>query len=245
MSAAEALTRDHTPAAIRSRLAAPRRPGHLGDFVYGAIDGTVTTFAVVSGVAGAGLSHRVVIILGLANLLADGFSMAVGNFLSTRAEAQRRDRDRREEERHVDLVPDGEREEVRQIFAAKGFAGADLERAVAVITADRARWVDTMLAEELGHAVRAPSPYRAALATFAAFVVVGFLPIAVFVLPGDVASPYLWSALLTAAAFLAIGAAKARVVGQPGWRGALETLAIGGAAAAVAYAAGALLEGVA
>jgi hypothetical protein len=88
--------------------------------IYGAIDGTVTTFAVVAGVAGAGLSAGVVIILGLANLLADGFSMAVGNFLATRAEQLAR----RQEEAHVPQIPDGEREEIRQIFAAKGFQAA-------------------------------------------------------------------------------------------------------------------------
>jgi hypothetical protein len=69
----ESLSRDHTPAAIRARLSRPRSPSLLRDVLYGAIDGTVTTFAVVSGVAGANLSHRVVIILGLANLIADGF----------------------------------------------------------------------------------------------------------------------------------------------------------------------------
>lgn len=101
------LASDHTPSAIRARLDKPRGPSLLRDLVYGAIDGTVTTFAVVSGVAGAGLSERVVIILGLANLLADGFSMAVGNYLSTRAANQQRRRAQLGEERHVALVPGG------------------------------------------------------------------------------------------------------------------------------------------
>ena len=64
---------------------------YLKDFIYGAIDGAVTTFAVVSGVAGAGLSSSIIIILGIANLVADGFSMAVGNFLGSRAENQAMD----------------------------------------------------------------------------------------------------------------------------------------------------------
>jgi VIT1/CCC1 family predicted Fe2+/Mn2+ transporter len=244
-----ALPDDHTPEAIRRRLAAPAHPGYLRDYVYGAIDGTITTFAVVSGAAGAALSSRVVIILGLANLLADGFSMAVGNFLSTRAVGQQRQQARREEERHVRLIPEGEREEIRQIFAAKGFTGDDLDRAVAVITADEDRWVETMLADELGYAPQAADPLRAALATFAAFVLVGFLPVAVFVfdaaLAVDVASPYAWSTGLTAVAFLLIGAVKARLVQQPTWRGAAETLAVGGCAAGLAYLTGSLLESIA
>jgi VIT1/CCC1 family predicted Fe2+/Mn2+ transporter len=216
--------------------------------VYGAVDGIVTTFAVVSGVAGASLSDSIVIILGLANLFADGFSMAIGNFLATRAELQHRAQARREEERHVALVPEGEREEVRQIFAAKGFAGDDLERVVDVITADRDRWVDAMLADEHGFAADVPRPVRAALATFAAFVTVGFLPVAPFVAdaltPGEFAHPFLWSGVLTAVAFLVVGALKARFVEQPAWRGAAETLAIGGVAAALAFGVGAALQGV-
>jgi VIT1/CCC1 family predicted Fe2+/Mn2+ transporter len=130
----------HAPDAIRRRLRLGASYSYLRDFVYGAIDGAVTTFAVVSGVAGAGLDAEIVLILGGANLVGDGFSMAAGNYLGTRAESQQRDRLRRMEERHIDLVPAGEREEIRQIFAAQGFEGHDLQRAVEVITSDRPRW---------------------------------------------------------------------------------------------------------
>ena len=236
-------------AEVAARLGRRRRPSVLRDAVYGAIDGTVTTFAVVAGVAGAQLSERVVIVLGAANLLADGFSMAVSNFLGTRAEAQERALARRDEERQIEQVPEEEREEVRQIFAAKGFSGAQLEDAVDVITADRRVWVDTMLREELDLPGVAPSPLRAAAATMVAFLVVGFLPLAVYVadlaIPGRVPAPFAWSAGATAVAFVVIGALKAAFVGQSRLRGALETLAVGGAAAALAFAVGVLLRGVA
>jgi VIT1/CCC1 family predicted Fe2+/Mn2+ transporter len=240
---------EHTPAAVRRRLTAPPRASYLRDFVYGAIDGAVTTFAVVAGVEGASLSANIIIILGIANLVADGFSMAASNYLGSRAEAQQREQARRDEQRQIELVPEGEREEIRQLYAAKGFRGHDLERAVAIITSDKDVWLDTMMREELGYGSDATNPLRAAASTLVAFVVVGFLPLGAFVydsvMPGDVADPFAWSVALTGLAFLAVGALKARVVDQPAWRSAVETLAVGGGAAVLAYVLGAALQGVA
>ena len=132
--------------------------------VYGGVDGAVTTFAIVSGVAGAELEATIVLILGAANLLADGFSMAVGSFLGARTEADHRRRIRAIEEDHIDRVPEGEREEVRQIYRAKGFDGALLEQVVQRVTADRDLWIETMLVEEHGLPPVARSPGRAAVA---------------------------------------------------------------------------------
>jgi VIT1/CCC1 family predicted Fe2+/Mn2+ transporter len=234
---------------VRKRLRDRPAPSYLQDFIYGAVDGTVTTFAVVAGVEGASLDETVVIILGGANLIADGFSMAVSNFLGTRAERERRERARREEQRQIGILPEGEREEIRQIFAAKGFEGRDLERVVEVITSDRELWVDTMMREELGFGTAVPNEYLAASATLVAFLTVGFLPLTVFVYdlaaPGTVANAFAWSAVMTGLAFLVVGALKSRFVDQSWWRSALETLAVGGLAAVLAYAAGALLQGVA
>jgi len=242
------LADDHTPRAVRARLGRKPSPSYLHDFIYGAIDGAVTTFAVVAGVQGANLNESVVIILGVANLIADGFSMAISNFLGSRAERQRREHARREEERQIRVYPEGEREEIRQIFAAKGFEGDDLERIVEVITSDRELWAETMMSEELGFASAAPNEFRAALATLVAFVTIGFLPLSVFVYDitgiGEVPDPFVWSAAMTGVAFFVVGALKSRFVDQIWWRAALETLAVGSVAATLAYAAGALLQGV-
>lgn len=94
-----ALKEDHSPRAVSARLSGAPAVSYLRDFIYGAVDGAVTTFAVVAGVAGARLDETVVIILGSANLLADGFSMAVSNFLGSRAERQQRERALRDERR--------------------------------------------------------------------------------------------------------------------------------------------------
>jgi VIT1/CCC1 family predicted Fe2+/Mn2+ transporter len=177
-SAGAALVASHTPEAIAARLRIGPRRSYLRDLVYGAIDGTVTTFAVVAGVRGASLEATIVVILGVANLAADGFSMAASNYLGIRADEQRQARIRRQELEHVARIPAGEREEVRQIYAAKGLQGDALERVVAAITADPTSWVDTMLVEEHGFAPQASTPFRSAIATFLAFVVVGFVPVA-------------------------------------------------------------------
>lgn len=234
------LEHDHTPEAISERLAKGARHNYLRDFVYGGIDGAVTTFAVVAGTVGANLSTRVILILGAANLIADGFSMAASNFLGTRAERDDYSRIAEVETKHIDLAPEGEREEIRQIYSAKGFKGEDLESIVTIVTADRDLWVRTMLTEEYGLPREVRSEWTAALSTFGAFVLCGFVPMMPFVIGSD--SAFASSALLTGLVFFAIGSFKARWSMQPWWRSGLVTLAIGGIAASLAYLAGSLLE---
>lgn len=236
----------HSPEAIRERLSGQPSQSYLRDFIYGAIDGAVTTFAVVASVAATGLSSGIVIILGLANLLADGFSMAAGNFLGTRAEIQTRDRARREEALEIENYPEGEREEIRQIFAAKGFEGEVLEQIVDVITADKKRWIDTMITEEHGLPLNNPSAWKAAGATYLAFIVVGFIPLITYILeyfvPGSVGDPFWTAAFLTGLAFFVVGALKSRFVGKSWlWEG-FETLSVGALAAGIAYVIGLLLK---
>ncbi len=239
---------DHSPEAISKRLDDGPQPSYLRDFVYGAIDGVITTFAVVSGVAGAGLAPGIIIILGLANLIADGFSMAVSNYLGTRAENQQRDYTRAREHLEIKLFPEGEREEVRQIFARKGFEGRQLEEAVEVITSDRERWVETMLLEEHGLSLQQVNPLIAGAATFVAFFCVGALPLLTFLInwwyPHSFEQPFLWSSLLTMAAFFVVGVLKGRFLGQKGWVAGVETALVGTVAAALAYGVGLLLKGV-
>jgi vacuolar iron transporter family protein len=243
------IASQHTPEAIRARLQDGPDQSYIRDFIYGAIDGAVTTFAVAAGAIGADLSGGVVVVLGVANLFADGISMAVSNYLGTRADRDVVAELRRSEAEQIDLIPEGEREEIRQLYAAKGFEGADLERVVEVITADRNRWVDAMIQEEHGLQLEGPRPLSAATATFIAFLAVGSLPLIPFfvdqVSSGSVNNPFLWSAVLTAAAFLAVGAAKGLTLGLKVTRSAAETFAVGGLAASAAWIVGYVLRGVA
>jgi len=234
------MEHEHSPDAIRKRLDSGPTHNYLRDWIYGGIDGAVTTFAVVSGVAGAQLSPWIILALGFANLFADGFSMAASNYLGTRAEHDDWRRLENIENRHIDLNPDGEREEVTQIFERKGFVGQELRRMVDLVTADRRRWVQTMLTEEYGlpHAVR--SPYLAALSTLTAFLICGLVPL----------MPYLFrfqnslefSVAMTGMVFVTIGSVKSMWSTTSWWRSGLTTLMVGVIAAALAYAAGVLAK---
>jgi VIT1/CCC1 family predicted Fe2+/Mn2+ transporter len=234
------IEHDHSTEAIRYRLSQAPQISYLRDWVYGGIDGAVTTFAVVSGVVGARLSAVVILILGVANLFADGFSMAASNFSGTRAELEEYERLREIERRHILEDPEGERREVREIYRKKGFGGADLERVVEVLTADRDRWIATMLREEYGlpHDVR--SAQLAAVSTFSAFLVCGAVPLVPYVFGAP--RPFVLSCVLTGAVFFAIGAGRSRWSLAPWWRAGIETFVTGGIAAVLAYATGWVLR---
>lgn len=243
----QSLQAEHSPTAIAERIAADPRHSYIRDFVYGSIDGLVTTFAIVSGAYGASLSTGVIVVLGFVNLLADGFSMAVSNYLGTKADRQILERARRTEERHIEQIPDGEIEEIREIFRQKGFDGELLEQIVTVITNDRKLWIDTMLKEEWGLALQGPSPVRAAMTTFAAFVLVGLVPLLPFISfakpNGIVTTKFAVSAVLTAIAFFGVGALKNAFVSGRWYRAGLETLLMGGGAAVLAWLVGLALRG--
>lgn len=237
------LARAHSPERVRARLESPGGH-HLGDAVLGAIDGAITSFAVVAGAVGGGFSSLVVVILGFASLLADGFSMAVSNYLGTKSESEAAEAAHREEERHIETVPEGQCEELRQIFAAKGFEGEALDRIVEAISSDRRLWAETVVREEFDLAAGdSAKPVRAGAATFVTFLAAGTVPLVPFLLPFlDPRQAFAASIVATTLTFVVIGVLKSRALGQAPLRAALETLLTGGGAALLAYAVGAGLR---
>jgi VIT1/CCC1 family predicted Fe2+/Mn2+ transporter len=237
------LLRQHEPEAVAARLRRTHSPQSVSDAVLGGIDGCITTFAIVTGSVGAGFPPHVALILGAANLIADGLSMAVSNYESITAHNEFIDATRREEERHIEQVPEGEREEIRQIFAQKGFADDVLERIVTTITADRKLWIETMLAEEHGLSGPHPSPMKSGAVTFAAFVAVGLIPLLpLLITPLGMPMQIYVSVALAGAVFFAIGSLKSLFFGRPALRSGLTTLLTGGSAAGVAYVIGYVLR---
>lgn len=221
---------------------------HLEDFVYGAIDGAVTTFAVVSGAIGASLSPAVILILGFANLFADGLSMAIGNYMASKTNREYIEKERRSEEWEVENAPEEGEQEIREIYSKKGFEGELLEKIVQVITEQRKVWVDTMMTEELGLIEDSRNPKETAASTFIGFGLIGLIPLIpfIFLLVVDVGlttqSAFIYSFIFTGVAFTVVGVFKAKVVNKPVLSSALSTLLIGGVAAIVAYGIGLYLS---
>ncbi len=220
------------------------RGSYLRNMVYGANDGIVTTFAVVAGVAGASLEPKIVLILGFANLLADGVAMATGNFLGTRSENQLQAKERSMEEFEVANVPDEERKEIEHIYRKKGFKGADLAAVVSVITADKKLWVDEMMVAELGIIPgEEESPIKNGLATFVAFIVAGVLPLLPYVFGVQFGSTFATAVIMTGIALFAVGSARSLVTKEHWLVSGLEMLGVGAIAAVSAYWVGYLLQG--
>lgn len=237
------LEHSHEPEDIRQRLEEGRRQSYLRDAILGGIDGCVTTFAIVASVVGAGLPGLVALGLGLANLISDGFSMGASNYQGVKSERDALVNAREVESRHIQHAPDGEREEIRQIFARKGFEGEVLEEIVETISSDESLWVDTMIREEHGLELEGAHPLRAGLWTFGAFLVVGAIPLLPFLMPAlDVDAAFLASSVLTGGAFFAIGFVKGQLVGGGRLRSGIETLLMGGGAALIAYLVGGVFE---
>lgn len=233
------LEPEHHPDAVKERLSQPPQASSIPDAILGGIDGCVTTFAVVSGAFGAGFSPTVALVLGCANLLADGFSMAVSNYEASQAQQEHIDSVTRREYHHIQLIPDGEREEIRQIFRAKGFEGELLERVVETLTDNHDVWVDTMLKEEHSLQPVGLNPLRAALTTFLAFIIVGAMPLLPYTLPGlDVVTQFLASLFIAGVMFFSIGMLKSLVYQRPILRSGFRTLCMGGAAAGLAFLSG-------
>ncbi len=239
------LIRDHQPDAITTRLGQPAKSEIVSSAVLGGIDGCVTTFAVVSSSVGAGLPASVALIMGFANLLADGFSMAVSSYESIKAETEFVDTIRRTEEKHIDTVPKGEEEEIRQIFEKKGFSGETLQTIIETICQDRHLWVETMLREEHGVRSGGSYPQRSAFITFCAFVLVGAIPLLPFFISGmPMREQFFLSALLAGVMFFSIGAVKGFVFEKPLIISGVRTLFTGSMAAALAFFVGYLLKNV-
>ena len=216
---------------------------YIKDIVYGANDGIITTFAIVAGSFGADLPSKVILILGFANLLADGFSMAASNFLGSRSERDLFKKEEKRELSEVETVPDKERDEIKEIFLAHGFENAASEELVRLVSGNKKFWIDFMMKYELGmHDAGHGNEWKGALLTFIAFIMAGSLPIMPFVFI-DVGQASIWySVTATAISLFLVGSARYWFTSVNWFLSGLEMLLVGGIAAGVSYFVGYIIS---
>jgi VIT1/CCC1 family predicted Fe2+/Mn2+ transporter len=206
------------------------------DVVLGMSDGLTVPFALAAGISGALASSHIVVLAGVAELAAGGISMGLGGYLATRTHFDYYAREERREREEVRTVPELERKEIVEIFERYGLEGDALNRAVDAVTSDHERWIDFMMRFELG--LEKPVPgrdLRSALAVGGSYVVGGLVPLVPYMLIAQTRPALEVSAAVTFVALLLFGVFKGRFTGVPPLRAAVQTVLVGGIAAAAAF----------
>lgn len=206
------------------------------DVVIGMADGLTVPFALAAGISAALASTRVVVMAGLAEIVAGATAMGLGGYLAARSDQEHFRSEERREYAEVEKVPEQERRELREIFARYGLERSELDTVVAALSADKKRWVDFMMRFELG--LERPDPKRAPVsaATIAtAYALGGLIPLAPYMVEDDIRRALVHSALFTGAALLVFGAVKGRLTGVDPVKSGAQTLLVGGLAASAAY----------
>lgn len=222
---------------------------YISEFVYGAIDGTVTTFAVVAAAAGAGLGTSVALVLGVANMLADGFSMGVSSFLSKKSDYDHIKKDRTALKRELNNNVVLKEQLAERMVTHYGFSGKLLDQAVDQALKNKKVVIGHLQDAKAGKVDADGKPFNVAFVTFLAFITVGSVPLLAFIFAAidegssDSSVLFVSSAILTLIAFAAIGLAKGIVTETGKLRSVLETVLLGGTAAAISFIVGDLLEG--
>lgn len=219
-----------------------RRGSGLSDFILGAQDGLVNVLGVVLGIAAATNDTRIVLVAGLATTFAESISMGAVAFTTTLADADLYRSEREREYRHIEEIPNLEKQEIRDIYEEKGFKGELLDHIVETVTANQDVWVAVMMAEEHQLSpIDRRQAWRAAWVVGISAIIGSLVPLAPF--PFLSVGTSMWaSVLVTAAVLFAIGFYKARItVGRPMQSG-LEMTIIGTISALAGYAVGALLK---
>lgn len=218
------------------------KASYLRDVILGGQDGVVNVLGITLGVAAATDNTGIVIVAGLAATFAESVSMAAVAYTSAKAESDYYYSMREKEALEIEELPEIEREEVKVMFMRKGFKGKELESAVNATCRDKEKWLDTMMAEELGLGEpEKGKPLKDSAVVGFSSLIGSFLPILpFFILP---VQPSMWVSLGAAIAILfTTGAVKARMTIGNWKKEGIELAAIGTAAALVGYAVGALLK---
>jgi len=206
------------------------------DIVIGMSDGLTVPFALAAGLSGAGIGTHTVITAGLAEIVAGSIAMGLGGYLAGKTEVDHFNSEQKREEWEVDNLPDKEKEEVRDIFAAMGMSESTQQIVVEEMAKDKAKWVDFMMRYELG--LEKPDAKRAtksAMNIGLSYIVGGLVPLTPYFFSSTPSQGLMYSAMITVLCLLTFGFFKAKVTGQNPWGGAIRVAVIGSAAATAAF----------
>ncbi len=224
---------------------------YIKSIVYGGLDGIITTFAIVAGITGAKMNPSTVLILGIANLLADAISMGVGDYLSTKSEIEYQKKERSREKWEVENYPEGEKLEIVQLFHDKGMSKEDARKIAAILENNKKAWIDTMMIQELGFPDDKESALKNGGITFLSFIIFGIIPLFSYILAllvptigRESTTLFVLAIFLTAVTLFILGALKTRITKRNIFLSGLESLVVGGLAAGAAYILGDLLSGI-
>jgi len=213
------------------------------DVVIGMSDGLTVPFALAAGLSGAAAGTNIVVTAGLAEIAAGSIAMGLGGYLAARTDAEHYAAEQAREQQEIEDVPQREEEEVAQVFREYGLPEEQLAPVVAAIRADRRHWVDFMMRFELG--LEEPDPARArqsALTIAFSYIAGGLIPLAPYISLNSLSTALWVSVGLTLVALFVFGYVKARFTGLDPLRGAVQTVLIGGLAAATAFAIARLIS---
>jgi VIT1/CCC1 family predicted Fe2+/Mn2+ transporter len=218
------------------------KTGTLRAAIFGVNDGLVSNAALIMGFAGASQDRAVIVLAGIAGLLAGAFSMAAGEYVSMRVQREVLERMLHLEAHELGSDPEGERAELAEIYERKGVPTELAEALATELSKDPATALDTHAREELGidPAEGLGSPWGAAASSFVTFAVGAIVPLVPFLFASGAAA-LIASILVTSAALLTVGALTARLTGRSAAGAAARQFAIGAAAAGVTYLIGLLL----
>ncbi len=206
------------------------------DIVIGMSDGLTVPFALAAGLTGAVVANAIIVTAGLAEIAAGSIAMGLGGYLAARTDAEHYASEKLREERETEEIPDQEEEEVAKVFRAFGLSEQHLTPVVAAIRGNKRQWVEFMMRFELG--LEEPDPARAgrSAGTIAAsYVAGGLIPLAPYIMMKHV-MPALWSSVgVTLLALFVFGYIKGHFTGVKPWRGGVQTVLVGGLAAAAAF----------
>jgi VIT1/CCC1 family predicted Fe2+/Mn2+ transporter len=244
---AEASKAEHQKRTVKEEPHMSEASGFVKSFVFGGLDGITTAFAVVTAAAGGGQNWRTVLVFGIANVIADGFAMGIGEYVSGTAEMDLAQNERDREKWEVENNIEGERAEMRELYESRGFSAQDAKEIVDIISQDTEKFVDVMMVHELGLLVDLDDPWeplKQAIVMFCAFLFFGLFPLYSYMGGVGSGTDYIFgiSCAVTGVGLLVLGFLKGKLSGANPFITALKMLIQGVVSGGVSYAVGVLIE---